>query len=326
MNYFITGATGFLGGYITSYLLDGGHLVTALVATRDEAREMASFGVRPHVAAVTDKEAMRRGMRGSDGVFHVAGHRLGIADRKLAEAVHVEGTRNVLELVRELAISKVVHTSTLSVFSDTKGKVPDESYRFTGRHLTRYDALRARAHYDVALPMLGDGLPGVILMPGATYGPRDTSAMARLLTEFLLGRIRFASDVTAYCWAHVEDVAQAHVLAMEFGQIGETYIVGGEVHTVWDVLAEAGRLVGRAHPPFRLSPWVVKPVAAAAGGIARVLPPLRPLADRLRVATGVTYLGDDTKARTELGFSPRSLEEGLPEAIQWLLRDLFERV
>ena len=326
MNYFITGATGFLGGYITSYLLEGGHLVTALVATREEAREIASFGVRPHVASVTDKEGMRRGMRGADGVFHVAGHRLGITDRKLAEAVHVEGTRNVFQLVRELAIPKVVHTSTLSVFSDTKGKVPRESYRFTGKHLTRYDALRARAHYDVALPMMSDGVPGVILMPGATYGPRDTSAMARLLTEFLLGRIRFASDATAYCWAHVEDVAQAHVLAMEFGRPGEAYIVGGAPHTVWEVLAEAGRLVGRAHPPFKLPGWAVRPFAAAAGGLARVLPPLRPTADRLRVAAGVTYLGDDAKARAELGFSPRTLAEGLPEAIQWLLRDLFERV
>jgi nucleoside-diphosphate-sugar epimerase len=43
------------------------------------------------------------------------------------------------------------------------------------------------------------------------------------------------------------------------------------------------------------------------------------------VASGVTYLGDDSKARTELGFAPRSLAEGLPEAIQWLLRDRFER-
>lgn len=326
MKYFVTGATGFLGGYITSYLLEGGHLVTALVSTRDEAREMASFGVRPHVATVTDKEAMRRGMRGSDGVFHVAGHRLGIADRKLAEAVHVDGTRNVFELVRELSISKVVHTSTLSVFSDTKGQVPDEGYRFTGRHITRYDALRARAHYDVALPMMSAGLPGVILMPGATYGPRDTSAMARLLTEFLLGRIRFASDTTSYCWAHVEDVAQAHVLAMEFGRPRETYIVGGEPHTVWDVLAEAGKLVGRTHPPFRLPQWAVGSLATAVGGLARVLPPLRPTADRLRVASGVTYLGDDSKARAELGFAPRTLSEGLPDAIQWLLRDLFERV
>jgi nucleoside-diphosphate-sugar epimerase len=326
VNYFITGATGFLGGYITSYLLEGGHLVTALVATRDEARDMASFGVRPHIGQVVEKEAMRRGMRGTDGVFHVAGHRLGIADRKTAEAVNVDGTRNVLELVRELSIPKVIHTSTLSVFSDTRGRVPDESYQFTGKHITRYDALRARAHYEIAAPMMERGLPGVILMPGATYGPRDVSAMAGLLTDYLLGRIRFASDSTTYCWAHVEDVAQAHVLAMEFGRLGETYIVGGYPHTVRQVLTEAGRLVGRTHPPFALPAWAVRPLALVVGGSSRVLPPLRPAADRLRVASGVTYLGDDSKARVELGFDPRTLAEGLPEAVQWLLRDLFEKV
>ena len=47
MNYFITGATGFLGGYVTSELLEGGHAVTALVADRDEARDIAEYGVRP---------------------------------------------------------------------------------------------------------------------------------------------------------------------------------------------------------------------------------------------------------------------------------------
>lgn len=324
MNYFLTGATGFLGAYVASYLLEGGHQVTALVRSREEAEEMASAGVRPFVASVTDKEGVRRGLRGADGVFHVAGHRSGIADRKLAEAVHIQGTRNVLELVKEMGIPKVVHTSTLSVFSDTKGRIPDESYRFTGRHLTRYDALRWRAHYEVAGQMITHGLPAVIVMPGATYGQRDTSTLAALFDRFLRGRIRFVSAETAYCWAHVGDVAQAHVLAMEFGRIGETYIVAGYPHTVREVLAMAGRLVGRRHGPLPLPRWAVKPPALAVGVVSTVVRPLRPIAERLRVAAGVTYLGNDSKARAELGFFPRPLEEGLPETVEWILRDKFE--
>ncbi|HEX9978161.1 MAG TPA: NAD-dependent epimerase/dehydratase family protein [Acidimicrobiia bacterium] len=324
MHYFVTGATGFLGGHVTARLLDGGHRVTALVLTRDEAREISEYGVRPHVGSVTDKETLRRGMRGVDGVFHVAGSRVAFGDRKTAEVVNVDGTRNVLEVVRELGIAKVVHTSTLSVFSDTHGQVVDETHRFTGTHLTDYDRMRARAHYEVTLPLMELGLPGVILLPGAMYGPHDMSVMAGLLGRYLLGRVQVVSAGAAYCWAHVADVAQAHLLAMEFGRVGEQYIVGGEPHTVREVLAEAGRLVGRPRPPIPAPAWVVRPVAAVVRAAAAVVPRWRPVADRLRVATGVTYLGDDAKARAELGFNPRPLSEGLPDAIEWLLRDMFE--
>lgn len=326
MHYLLTDASGFLGAYITGYLLAGGHQVTALVRSRDEGVDLVAAGVRPFLGSVIDKEAVRPAIRGVDGVFHVAGHRASIADRRLAEAVHVQGTRNVFELVKELRVPRVVHTSTLSVFSDTRGELPDESYRFTGKHITRYDALRWRAHYEVAAPMMAAGVPGVIVMPGAAYGAGDASGMAGLLARYLRGRVRFASDTTAYCWAHVEDIAQAHVLAMEFGRTGDTYIIGGLPHTVREVLAAAGVLVGRPYPPLPLPRWAVHPTAVALGGVATVLRSLRPTAERLRVAAGVTYLGNDAKARTELGFAPRTLEEGLPETVEWVLRDSFERV
>ncbi|MEX2420047.1 MAG: NAD-dependent epimerase/dehydratase family protein [Acidimicrobiia bacterium] len=326
MHYLLTDASGFLGAYIAGYLLSGGHQVTTLVRSREEGVEMVAAGVRPFLGSVVDKEGLRPAVRGVDGVFHVAGHRVAIGDRRLAEAVHVQGTRNVFELVKELRVPRVVHTSTLSVFSDTHGELPDESYRFTGKHLTRYDALRWRAHYEVAAPMMAAGLPGVIIMPGATYGAGDASGMAGLLARYLRGRVRFVSDTTAYCWAHVEDVAQAHVLAMEFGRIGETYIVGGQPHSVRSVLAAAGELAGKAYPPLPLPRWAVHPPAVVLGGLATVLRSLRPTVERLRVSAGVTYLGTDAKARAELGFDPRTLEEGLPETVEWILRDSFERV
>ncbi len=230
VHYFVTGSTGFVGGYVTSQLLAAGHQVTALVRTREDGLDIAEYGVRPHVGSVTDKEGMRRAVRGVDGVFHSAGHRLAFSDRKTMAAVNVVGSRNVFELVRELSIPKCVFTSTLNVFSDTRGVVVDESHRFTGKHLTEYDRVRAEAHFGVALPLMKKEVPIVTLMPGMVYGPRDTSAMARLITRAMLGRVIAVSATTAYSWAHVMDVAHAHVLAMQFGRPGETYIVGGPPH------------------------------------------------------------------------------------------------
>src|SRR5260370_40150937 len=81
--------------------------------------------------------------------------------------------------MRELEIPKGVYTSTLAVFSDTHGRVPDETYRDDGPWLTEYDYSKWLAHYQVALPMIEAGLPLVIVQPGVIYGPGDTSLSTR---------------------------------------------------------------------------------------------------------------------------------------------------
>lgn len=324
VHYFVTGATGFVGGYVTAQLLEGSHRVTALVADREQAREIAAYGVEPHVGSVVDKESLRPATRHVEGVFHLAGHRIGFGRRSTAEAVNLTGTRNVVDLVREHRIPRLVVTSTLGINSDTRGKVVDESYRFTGKHLTAHDRIKARVYREVLQPAMSGGVPLVVLLPGAVYGPRDTSLMADVLARYLVGRAWFVSARSAFCWAHVEDVAQAHLLAMQFGRVGESYIVGGEPRRVREVLALAGSLVGRRTPPIPLPAPVVWPAAGAVRLASALIPWLRPTADRLRVATGVTYLGSDAKARSELGFAPRTLEDGLPDAVEWLLRDRFE--
>ena len=323
MHYFVTGATGFVGGYLTSQLLAAGHEVTALVRTSDEARDIALYGVRPHVGSVTDKEAMRRAIRGVDGVFHTAGHRLAFADRSTMQAVNVDGTRNVLELVKEHGIPKCVFTSTLNALGDTAGETVDERRGRPTRWVTEYDAVRGSAHFDVALPMAAAGVPVVTLLPGMVYGPRDTSAMARLLARAMLGRVWAISSSSAYCWSHVMDVAHAHVLAMQFGRPGESYIVGGPAHTVREAIELAAESAGKRRRPVPLPPWLLQPAATVLGALARVVPRWRPSADRVRVAAGVTYLGTDAKAREELGFDPRSLRDGLPDAARALLEDML---
>lgn len=323
MHYFVTGATGFLGGHVAAELLALGHTVTALVPNHDLARRIAVDGAIPHVGSVTDQASMRKGMVGADGVFHVAGHRIGFRDRRTAEAVNVEGTRNVLDLATRLGVGKVVYTSTLSVYSNTRGEIVDESYSFEGRHITAYDRIKARALSEVVQPLIDAGHPIVTVLPGAIYGPGDTSRMTAILGRFLRGRVRVVGAATAFCWAHVADSARAHILAMDWGETGRSYIIGGEPHTVHHVLTRAGEITGR-RPPLPVPPWSAALPAIVVGGLSTVVPGLRPAADRLRLARGVTYLGSDARARRDLRWDPRTLDEGLAEAVEWLLRTMVE--
>jgi len=325
VHYFVTGAAGFVGRYLTSLLLAEGHAVTALVTTRERARSLSEYGVRPHMGDVRDKESMRRGMRGAEGVFHTAAWtRIGSRDRKTAEAVNVQGTRNVLELVREMHVPKAVYTSSVRVFSDTRGRRPDESYRYEGKHLSIADRTRWAAHYEVAIPMMRRGLPLVIVQPGEVYGPGDESDTARLLRRYLLGKAPFAPTRTAASWVHVEDVAAGHLLAMEEGTSGRSYLLCGEDETLLDVMRMAGRLVGKRRGPLPIPGLALRPVAAGLRFVGHVIPPLAVAAERMRRRAGATFLGDDARARRELGYTPRALDGGMPDTVRSLLQDLFE--
>jgi nucleoside-diphosphate-sugar epimerase len=324
MHYFVTGASGFIGSYLTSRLLAQGHIVTVLVRTPEQARALARYGVRPYIGDVLDKESVRRAMRRADGVFHLAAHvRVGIRDRRRAEAVNVNGTRNVLEVMRDLHIPKGVYTSSLAVNGDTGGKAVDESYQHRGRLPSAYQRTKWRAHYEVALPMMRRGLPLVIVSPGGVYGPGDHGDLAQTIAAHLRGRLPVVPTRTAFCFAHVEDVATGLLAAMEQGKPGETYLLGGPPYELREVIARSGKLGGKRHAPLPVPWWGLLPVAWGVQGLAFLAPPLRPAAEKLRLGAGTTQLADCAKARRELGFTPRSLDEGLPDTVRSLLQDLF---
>lgn len=317
MRYFVTGATGFLGGELTRQLRAAGHDVVALVRTSAKADTLRRLRVRLAQGDVTDRASLRDPMTGVDGVFHCAAwYKVGV-DPVDAERINVDGTRHVLETMRELGVPKGVYTSTLAVFSDTEGRVVDEDYVYEptgagGGFLSEYDRTKWRAHYEVALPMMREGLPLVIVMPGAIYGRGDTSALRMLFVNYLKGKLAAVPARTAFCWAHVEDVARAHILAMESGRIGETYIVAGPAHSMIEALQIAERITGVKPPSLHPPPALMKTASALMGAVGALvsLPP-EYTAEGLRILAGVTYLGSNAKARRELGYAPRSLEEGL---------------
>lgn len=314
MKYFLTGATGFLGGVLARQLRQAGHEVNASVRDPKKASELQSMGVRLFPGDVTDKESMREAMQGVDGVFHVAGwYKIGARDTSPAEKVNVQGTSNVLELMRDLRIPKGVYTSTVAINSDTHGELKNESYRFTGRHLTEYDRTKAAAH-DIAVRFIAEGLPLVIAMPGAIYGPGDTSGLRRSLIDFLKGKLPMLPTEAGFCWAHVDDTAYGHILAMEKGVPGESYILAGEACTHAEAFQLASHISGKPVPKM-VSPGLFKVMSSLVKPFDSVLPEMY-RSESLRALAGVTYWGDNGKAKRFLGYNPRPLTEGLESTLR----------
>lgn len=325
MRYFVTGATGFIGGYLVQSIREQGHSVTVLARDPARAQHLIDLGVDVAQGDLADKESMREPMHGCDGVYHVAAwYKLGEKDTSPAFRNNVEGTRNVLELMRELEIPKGVYTSTLAVFSDTHGKLVDEQYRFEGRHLSEYDRTKWKAHYEVAVPFIRSGLPLVIVLPGAVYGPGDHSLAAETFRQYLQGKLGGLPRETTLCWSHVADIVTGHILAMDKGKPGESYIIAGPPHTLEEVFSIAEKITGVPLPKFRPGPGMMKFMS----GVLRMVQPFVRLPqayhpESLRVMAGTTYIGSNEKAKKELGYAPRSLEEGLKETLEALKKEML---
>lgn len=312
----MTGATGFVGGAVARRLAADGHAVRALVRDPERARPLADAGIDLHQGDITERATLRGPMTGVDAVMHAAGwYKVGVRDGD-AEAVNVGGTRNVLRTMAELGVPRGVYTSTVAIYSDTRGRVVDETYRFTGRHLSRYDATKAEAH-GVAEDFARQGLPIVIVQPGAVYGPGDTSALGTLWRRFLARELPPLPAKTAYCWGFIDDIASGHVLALERGQPGRSYHLCGPAHTLAEAVGMASRLTGVPAPRIFLPPWVLKAAALPMRVVERLvtLPP-EFTSEGLRVLAGVTYLGSSLRARRELGWRARPLEAGLAETLR----------
>ena len=319
--YFVTGATGFIGGEVVKQLIGRGHKVVALVRAPERAGMLKALGVEMHAGDITDRDTLKAPMTGVDGVFHLAAwYKVGVKDPH-ADQINVDGTRNVLKTMRSLEIPRGVYTSSVAVFSDTKGTLPDETYRYEGAHLSEYDRTKWIAHYRVAQPNIETGLPLIIVMPGLVYGPGDTSGMRTALVDLLRGRMPFTPARTEFCWGHVEDTARAHILAMEKGTLGQSYIIAGTRHTFEYAFDLAASIAKVRAPLLHPGPRAMRAMAAAMTIVNRFvsLPPaLTP--EALRVVAGTTYLGSNAKALRELGFTARPIEEGMAQTIEHELR------
>ena len=313
MKYFVTGATGFVGGVLARQLRAAGHEVHASVRSPEKANELQAIGVKLFKGDVTDKESMRKGMTDVDGVYHVAGwYKVGTRDKSDGERVNVQGTRNVLELMQERKIPKGVYTSTLAVNSDTHGQLVGESYHFNGKHLSEYDRTKAAAH-EIAKEFITKGLPLVIVMPGAIYGPGDTSTLRTNIISLLKGPLPMLPNQTTLCWAHVDDIVQGHILAMENGKIGETYIIAGEPFKVADAFTLAAQISGK-RAPMVTSHKIFKALSVLMRPFDAFLPESY-TSEGLRIVAGITYIGDNSKAKRELGYDPRPFRQGWEETI-----------
>jgi nucleoside-diphosphate-sugar epimerase len=320
MKAFVTGGTGLIGHSIVRQLVERGYEVTALARSALGAESLRGLGAKVVFGDITNPESLRQGVRGSDVVFHIAAvYDYTPQGTAQCEAVNVEGTRNVLELAFELEIPRIVYTSTVAVFGDTHGELPDETYYAEGPFLSEYDRTKWLAHYQVAESLIAQGAPIIIVMPGTVYGPGDTSWLAEMMRLFHRGLLPvLPGPETVLTYAYVDDVAEGHILAAEKGRVGECYILAGPAVPLGEMVDFWAQLTGKRPPLAAIPARFVKGLSPVAGRLQSALSLPQTFSGELVGSLGVSYAGRSDKARAELGWRPRPLQTGMLETFEWI--------
>ena len=304
MRVFATGTTGFLGSVVAERLRARGDTVVQLVRDPAKAELMRKAGRDVLVGDLGDPDALKRGCDGCDAVVHAGAiYEVGInAPRRIdMYKANVDGTESVLAAALAVGVPKVVHVSSIVVFGNTNGTVVDETYRRGAGFTSYYDETKTLAH-RVAERFSEKGLPVTIAQPGQIYGPGDHSGIGALFRRAAAGKLpALTFGDLGLCFVHVADVAGGIVTLIDRGRPGQAYVLGGEIVRLREAIRIMASLAGKPAPRFEVP-----------SSILRFAARLRPeVAEVVKSADGVTFWATDAKARAELGYSPRSLREGL---------------
>src|SRR4051794_17620105 len=320
MRAFVTGATGFIGGHVARKLAERGDQVVALVRSPEKAGDLQALGAELVEGDLSSEEAIKRGVQGADAVFHIGAiYKVGIKKSQAEELwdANVRGVERVLDAAHDAGVKRIVYTSTVNVFGNTDGEVVDESYRRdeSDGFLSVYDETKYRAHL-VAEDRIAKGYPIVMVQPGGVYGPDDHSEVGNMIDQAARGKLPAKMfPETGFMLVHVEDVADGILLAYDKGRIGESYVLAGEQTRMGDIVDRAAKVGGRKPPRMTMPNGLMKmsaPLGPIIGPAMGFPPNLREL---ISASAGVTYWAKDDKARRELGFNPRGIDEGLKDTI-----------
>jgi len=319
MRVFLTGGTGFIGGHVARKLRERGDEVVALVRNPAKAAGLRELGCEIVAGDVSDTGAIAAALEGCDAAIHGAAvYEVGIPEsqhRAMYEA-NVVGTENVLGACLAAKTPKAVYVSTIAAYGNTNGEVVDESYEHPGETYTSYyEQTKTEAHRS-ARRLIGEGLPCVIVQPGGVYGPHDHSAIGKQMEDFLAGRMpALAFPDLGMNMVHVEDVADGILLALDRGEPGRAYNLGGEITTMRGLIETLARVKGRKPPKRNVPTGLLRALAPAGPLIGSLMGQPPNLRELISSADGVTFWASDERARKELGYSPRLLEQGLRDML-----------
>jgi dihydroflavonol-4-reductase len=316
MKALVTGANGFTGSHLVKALVQRGATVVAYVRPSSRLDRLSNLSIDYAYGDITDQFALKAAMNGVDTIFHTAAYvELGVVNEAKMEQVNIRGTQAVLMAALAARVSKMVYCSTIGIYGDTQGQAIDETFQRTQVGFSSaYDRTKylAQKAVDAAAQK---GFDVVSVMPSGIFGADDPH-FGPVVQLFLKGKLKvWAGGDRITGIVHVDDLVEAMMLATEQGARGEHYIVSAGEMTTREMFQHFSEVTGLA-APREVPKTLVRLLGELLDPLGRLLKWQPPLSkERVHYIYDRCVRVDATKARTNLGWQPRSVAETLQELV-----------
>ncbi len=316
----VTGPTGHIGNVLVRELVRRGEKVRALVLPGEDLTPIGDLDIEIVYGNVLDKASLSNAFNGISNVFHLAGIiSIAAGTDKLVHEVNVEGTRNMVETAMEHGVKKFIYTSSIHAFKRIPhGLVVDETTPIEPEStMGAYDRSKAEATLYV-LEKAKQGFPAVIACPTGVVGPYDfkKSEIGELVNDWIMKKVNYMIE-GSFDFVDVRDVVEGLILARDKGEVGQIYILSGELVHVSD-LWNFGQELLSIKTKIVTIPTKLANFAAYFAELYYKISKSKPKFTRYSLATlQSNAVIDNTKARTSLGYKPRSLRESIHDTVKW---------
>ena len=320
---FVTGGTGFIGANLIKSLVDLGWKVTALHRKTSNLKYLREFGVQLAEGSITDKPSLMDAiLADTEVVFHVAGDTSSWSKLRAQQtAIHVVGTRHMIDVAAEKGVKTFIHTSSVSVWGPPpKGTINEDTPQQGATSWINYEKTKWQAE-QIALGGVEKGMKVVCINPAAVVGPYDIKTYATIFFALRDGELPGIAPATCPI-VHVNDVVQAHIQAVTKGRSGHRYIVVGDHIPMRVLVAEMARLMGKAKlPPVlpRLALKIFGRLSVIGAYFTGKKPTITPEVAEMLTRTDFEFSNE--KAISELKYEPKSWQEGVQDSYEWLVKE-----
>ncbi len=316
----VTGASGFMGSHITRQLVEQGRKVRVMLRKTSSTAAIQDLPVEIVYGDVLDLESLRAAMSGCATVFYsVVDPRFWLTDQTPIYRNNVEGLVNAMDVALECGIERFIFTSTMGTLGlNPNGPVTEETEFNWADKAPPYILARKEAEDKLLDYCRARGLPGVALCVSNTYGPQDYQPTPHgdMLWKIASGKVNVTLDVGAPP-VDIRDAAESALLAEKYGRAGERYIISNDFisnREFFRIATEAGGV----KPPRAIPQWVAYVFAGLIEGFYKLTGKKDYLASTKAVyLSNVFQQLDNSKARRELHWQPRPIEETIRDAVSW---------
>jgi dihydroflavonol-4-reductase len=318
---FVTGASGFIGGALTTRLLERGDEVVGLARSDAAAEKVAARGAVVARGDVLDEESIAAGMTGCDLAYHVAGVNSHCPpDPDTLLRVNVGGAEAAIRAAARAGIGRVVYTSSAASLGEPHGTVGTEDSVHRGSYLSVYDRSKHEGEQAVFAAAAETGVEVVAVNPSSVQGPPRSGGNGGIIIAYLNGKLPAFVD-TYVSLVDIQDCVEGHLLAADRGESGQRYVLNGATIHSLEALEIVSELSG-VRDRVRIVP---APIARAAVAMAEAAYRLRgktPSVCRARVRTilhGHRY--DGSRATRELGLDYTPVADTFARLIEWAVAE-----